>query len=153
MQLSVWFGRNYSRFISSIDIFQSSQKIYWENKFIRFSGYPFIIAGQKWLNSHHGKDRNIRSKEKRKCFAFGNTMGLLSIVVFLLRDESHIDFRTQCVIMTLAGGRIIANDALKKRKVIEIQSSWIAIYYKIYFRVQLQTTCADYVSVVIVVDK
>ena len=85
---------------------------------MRFSGYPFIIAGQKWLNCHHGKNRNIRSKD-----TMGNTIGLLSVVVFLFRDESHIDFRTQCVIMTLVGGRIIANDALKKRKVIEIQSS------------------------------
>ena len=33
------------------------------------------------------------------------------------RDESHIDFRTQCVITTLAGGEgTIANDVLKFRK-------------------------------------
>ena len=35
------------------------------------------------------------------------------------RSESHIDFRTQCVIMTLAVGGIVANDVLKMRKVIE----------------------------------
>ena len=58
--------RTYSGFISSIDIFKSIHKIYWENEFIYFSGYPFIIAGQKWLDPHHDKDRNIRSKEKQK---------------------------------------------------------------------------------------
>ena len=37
-----------------------------------------------------------------------------------IRDESHINFRMQCATMTLT---FIANDALKMRKVIEIQSS------------------------------
>ena len=43
-----------------------------------------------------------------------------------LRGESHIDFRTQSVIMTLRGGAI-TNDILKFGKIIEFQSSWIAI--------------------------
>ena len=39
------------------------------------------------------------------------------------KSELHIDFRTQCFIMTLAGGgRVIANDVFKMRKVIEFQS-------------------------------
>ena len=59
-----------------------------------------------------------------------------------LRGESHIDFRTQCVIMTPAGGEVIANDVLKMRRVIAFQSSWIAVYYKIHWGVLLQPTCA-----------
>ena len=39
----------------------------------------------------------------------------------LLRGESHIDFRTKCVIML--GGGSYANDVLKMRKVIKSQSS------------------------------
>ena len=42
---------------------------------------------------------------------------------YFIRGVSHIDSRTQCAIMTLAGGGIIANDVLKMRKVIEFQSS------------------------------
>ena len=38
-------------------------------------------------------------------------------------------------------------------KVIEFQSSWVAIYYKIQFSVLLQSICAGEVSVVIVIDK
>ena len=56
-------------------------------------------------------------------------------MLFLIRGESYIDSRTQCVITTLAGGRVIANDALKMRKVLGFQSSWIAIYYEIHFPV------------------
>ena len=37
-----------------------------------------------------------------------------------LRGESHIDFRTQCVIMTDGA---LTNDVLKFRKIIEFQSS------------------------------
>ena len=51
------------------------------------------------------------------------------------------------------GGWVIANDALKKRKFVEFQSSWIAVYYKIHFCVLLQPICAGEVSVVIVLDK
>ena len=43
-----------------------------------------------------------------------------------LRGESHIDFCTQCVIITLEGGggvKIITNDVLEFRKIIEFQSS------------------------------
>ena len=45
-----------------------------------------------------------------------------------VRGESHIDFRTQCVIITLArvylcGEGRIANDVLEMRTVIEFQSS------------------------------
>ena len=44
-------------------------------------------------------------------------------LIFALRGESHIDFRTQCVIVTLTGGGVIANDVLIIRKVIEFQNS------------------------------
>ena len=40
-----------------------------------------------------------------------------------LRGESHINIRTQFVIMTLEGDGVIANDILKMRKVIKFQSS------------------------------
>ena len=60
-------GRTLSGFIFSIDIFRSNHKICWQNKFLSFSGYRFMIAGQKWLDCrHHGKDRNVRSKEKQR---------------------------------------------------------------------------------------
>ena len=42
-----------------------------------------------------------------------------------IRSESHIDFCTQSVIMTLGGD--ITKGALKFRKMIEFQSSWIAM--------------------------
>ena len=45
-----------------------------------------------------------------------------------VRVESHIDFPTQCLIMTLASGGAITNDNLKFRKVIEFQSSCILNY-------------------------
>lgn len=41
----------------------------------------------------------------------------------LLNGESHIDFRRQAAIMTLAGGEVIANEVLKMRIVIEFRSS------------------------------
>ena len=49
-----------------------------------------------------------------------------------LRSESHIDFWTQCVIMTLVGGGwgwgwAIINEVSKFRKVIEFESSYIVI--------------------------
>ena len=48
----------------------------------------------------------------------------IDMVLFdAFRSELHIDFRTQCAIMTLAGGKFIANDVLKMRKIIEFQSS------------------------------
>ena len=43
-----------------------------------------------------------------------------------IRGESHIDFRTQSVIMSLGGGRgggAITNDVLNFRKIIKFQSS------------------------------
>ena len=69
-----------------------------EKQIYTFFGLQLIIAGQKWLDRHHGKDRNVTSKEKQKeiknttsvsknllqRFAFGNAMSLLSIVDFLL---------------------------------------------------------------------
>ena len=44
-----------------------------------------------------------------------------------LKGEPHIDFRMQCVIVTLTGRGAITNGIFKFRKVIEFQSSWIAI--------------------------
>ena len=42
---------------------------------------------------------------------------------------------------------------LKMREATEFQSSWIAVYNKIYFRVLLQPIWAGEVSIVIVIDK
>ena len=41
----------------------------------------------------------------------------------VLKGESHVDLRTQCVIMTLGGGEAITNDVFEFRKIIEFQSS------------------------------
>ena len=46
----------------------------------------------------------------------------------LNKGESHIDFRMQCVIITLEGGKSISKDILKFRKFMEFQNSWIVIY-------------------------
>ena len=56
-------------------------------------------------------------------------------IVSLFRSGSHIDFPTQCVIMTFAGGCwwggggawAINNDVLKFRKVIEFECSCTVI--------------------------
>ena len=40
-----------------------------------------------------------------------------------VKGESHIDFRTQCVIMTLGVGEAITNVVVKFTKDIEFQSS------------------------------
>ena len=45
------------------------------------------------------------------------------------RGELYIDFRTECVTMTLTSGAAITNDVLKFRKVIEFGSSCIVIYF------------------------
>ena len=50
------------------------------------------------------------------------TEDLQTTVLGDLRGESHIDFRTQGVIMMLAGGGAFANDVLKMSKVIKLQS-------------------------------
>ena len=51
--------------------------------------------------------------------------GELNVDEVNLIGESHIDFRTQCVIMTLGVDRVgvITNDVLKFREIIEFQSS------------------------------
>ena len=47
--------------------------------------------------------------------------------------ESHIDFRTQCVIMTFTGGGTITYDVLKFRKAIEFESSCNVICFSYIF--------------------
>ena len=49
------------------------------------------------------------------------------------------------------GWRVIPNDFLIIKKVIEFQSSWIFVYYKIHFRVLLQLICAAEVPVEIII--
>ena len=63
-------------------------------------------------------------------------------ILAYLRGESHIDFRTQCVIVTRAGGGGggIANDVWKFRKVIEFESSCIVI-------------CVSYIYLVVIDGK
>ena len=45
------------------------------------------------------------------------------------KGKSHIDFRTQHIIMMLAGGEVITNGVLKFRKVVEFESSCILICF------------------------
>ena len=54
-----------------------------------------------------------------------NTRLCSLITLDIFRGEPHIDFRTQCVLMTLRGrdGGAMATDVLKFRKIIEFQSS------------------------------
>ena len=54
---------------------------------------------------------------------------LPDLIFMMPRAESHIDFRTQCVIMTLVGWGAITNDVLKFIKVIEFESSCIIICF------------------------
>ena len=82
-----------------------------------------------------------------KKLAFRGCTNIEDIVMVLslcynLSGESH----------ALAGG-VIANDVMKMRKVIEFQSSWIVVYYKIHFRVLLQLICPVEGSVAIVTGK
>ena len=63
---------------------------------------------------------NGKKKLKKIMCQLSATIGMVLSDAF--RSELHIDFRTQCIIMTLAGGKFIANDVLKMRKVIEFQS-------------------------------
>ena len=51
------------------------------------------------------------------------------------------------------GGGGIPYEVLEMRIVIEFQNSWIVVYYKIHFHVQLQPICAGKLSVVRVIDK
>ena len=68
---------------------------------------------------------------------FPENLGQLCIrvkVLPCLRGESHIDFRTQCVTMTVVGGGWggdggIANDVWEIRKVIKFERSCIVIYF------------------------
>ena len=48
-------------------------KVYWtiknDGKYcvdLIFDGIPFVLIGEKVLESHHGKDRNITHKQKYK---------------------------------------------------------------------------------------
>ena len=66
----------------------------------------------------------ITHKKHKK---LGDTVYKISFAV--LRGESHIDFHTQCFIMTLVIEGAITNDVLKFKKVIEFQNSCIAICF------------------------
>ena len=44
------------------------------------------------------------------------------VCYFTVRGESNINFRTERVIMAIAGGGVIANDILKMRKVTKFQN-------------------------------
>ena len=36
----------------------------WNDDYIPFSGVPFFVLGEKLLECHHGKDRNVGAKRK-----------------------------------------------------------------------------------------
>ena len=63
------------------------------------------------------------------------------------RGELYIDFRTECVTMTLTSGAAITNDILKFRKVIEFGSSCIVIcFFYIYLIVDGKRSFISYES-------
>ena len=79
----------------------------------------------------------INSRNANFSGSFWNTETILYQCSFNLHectfnyfmDKSHIDFRTQYVIMTLVAWEAITNDVLKFRKVIEFESSCIVICF------------------------
>ena len=36
------------------------------DEYLPFTGVPFVLVGTKILDCHHGKDRNVRLKERNK---------------------------------------------------------------------------------------
>ena len=74
-----------------------------------------IISPLRWKNLLLLKSRSYYRHYYILCVTLSKFMGEF-------RGESHIYFRTQPVIMTLAGGGFIVNGDLKMRKVIKFQS-------------------------------
>ena len=54
-------------------------------------------------------------------FSRANAEASCKICLIFVRGESHIDFRTQCVIMTLAGGRLLLTTFWKKEKLLNLK--------------------------------
>ena len=55
----------------------------WNDDYIPFSGVPFFVLGEKLLECHHGKDRNVGAKRKYQ----QKQVDVFS--VFFLRFVSH----------------------------------------------------------------
>lgn len=76
----------------------------------------------------------LRKLVSKKQYKISSSLGL--------KGEPHIDFRMQCVIVTLTGRGAITNDILKFRKVIEFQRSSIAICFSyIYLFIDGKRSC------------
>ena len=52
--------------LSNLDFRKKRHKIYWSDEYLPFTGVPFVLVGTKILDCHHGKDRNVKLKERNK---------------------------------------------------------------------------------------
>ena len=50
--------------IISTDPSAKPHRVLWKDDYIPFSGVPFFVLGEKLLECHHGKDRNVGAKRK-----------------------------------------------------------------------------------------
>ena len=55
---------SYLNFTLILDFSKKSHKVYWSDDIVPFSRVPFIVVEAKFLDCHHGKDRNIELKKK-----------------------------------------------------------------------------------------
>ena len=52
--------------LSNLDFRKKRHEIYWSDEYLPFTGVPFVLVGTKILDCHHGKDRNVKLKERNK---------------------------------------------------------------------------------------
>ena len=56
----------YLNILSNLDFHKKRHKIYWSDEYLPSAGVPFVLVGTKILDCHHGKDRNVMLKERKK---------------------------------------------------------------------------------------
>ena len=47
-------------------MYGGKHRVYWENDLLHFSGIPFIVANRRTYACHHGKDKMLKTKDKKK---------------------------------------------------------------------------------------
>ena len=52
--------------LSNLDFHKKRHKIYWSDEYLPFTGVSFVLVGTKILDCLHGKDRNVKLKERNK---------------------------------------------------------------------------------------